>query len=107
MQVWNATLIDHVDDVWKWFAHMTGTLLSNHGALANKVEQFFTKNFRQFNISWCKAPANRLFLIECKTCRGGVFGVYKCHDTQDEKLEAIQALAEFVNVQLKPGSTQC
>ena len=107
MQVWNATLIDHVGDVWKWYAHMGDTRLSNHAALLHKVTQFFNMNFRQFKISWCKAQNNRLTLIECKTCRRGVFGPHGNTMNPEETFATIQALVEFVNVQLKPGSTQC
>ena len=107
MQVCNATLIDSSDSLGKWFAHMTSTLLSHHYSLEKQVERFFIKNFHQFKISWCAARCNRMFLIECNTCGLGATGDYSTHSTQEELLEPIQALAEFVNVQLKPGSIQC
>ena len=107
LQVCNATLIDSSDSLWKWFAHMTATLLSHNYSLVREVENFFNKTFRQFRISWCGARCNRMFLIECRNCGGGTFGHYSTYSTHEELEEPIQKLARFVNVQLEPGSIQC
>ena len=68
MQVTNSVLIEDVGGVYGWTSHLTSTLCGEHENVSNAADDFFTRNFNDFDIRWCKAPANRM--LTCGNFKG-------------------------------------
>ena len=44
--------------------------------MAVKLERKIRNHFNDFMIQWANPRANRLYLIECRLCRGAAFGYW-------------------------------
>ena len=106
MDVFNTYIVDDIDELWRWAGRVrSSTLLSQQSSLITKLTDHVTKHFRKYKIMWCKAKANRFFLIQCKICGGACYGTYP-DGMSEPKSELIQKFAGFLGEALSPGATQ-
>ena len=95
LHVSNAYAIGNIDDLWKWTSHLGSTLLGQYAGLNSKLGDHLARYIKSYNITWCKATANRFFLIRCLECESSVYGKYPDGSTEDAS-RSIAAIAAFV-----------
>ena len=95
LQVTNAYTINNIDDLWKWHSHLGSTLLSQYADLLSKFTDHLSLFIKQYNIRWCRAKANRFFLIRCLVCGSSVYGKYPDGSTEHAS-RSIAAIAAFM-----------
>ena len=105
MHVTNAYRVETNDQLWAWTSHLTSTVLSQHGGLADELAELFSRHLPRFNILYCMAQGNRFMLVRCKVCGQALYGKYP-RGQKVHEVATVAAVAAFLGVQLETDSTE-
>jgi hypothetical protein len=101
----NAIRVEDITELNAMISHLQSTVLDQNGELVTAFSKMFTRFISRFKIQYCKAPANRFLLIECRICGCAFYGTY-ARWYKEEIADFISEFAAFLNVQIQPGATQ-